>query len=502
MRASAFILTIILLIICTATVQARIIHVPGDSTTIQGGINGASTGDTVMVSPGTYYEYAIDFLGKAITVMSTDPEDSAVVAATIINGAHLGRVFYFHSHENVTSVLTGMTIMGGSAGNGGGIYCSTASPTITNNVISGNVANDKGGGIACYHASEPYISNNIIIGNSADGGGGILCDSTRPRIANNRITANIAQSTGGAIFCREGASPTIVNNLIADNSASIGGGGIRCAYSNPTIVSNLIVRNTAMYHGGGVSILNFSPLLINNTITGNTVTSGDGGGVWTSLATTITNCILWDNWPNELYPNIAIVTYSDVQGDWSGEGNINADPLFMDPSQGDYHLQIESFCVDAGDPTIFDDCIPPGLLGERSDMGAYGGEENCGWPPYPPPEFGIYLSLWASDPVIIPKGDILEFNTRILNYKERTVEGDYWLSVMTPDSMEFLISEALLNYPNPLHGQIFSFGSVELSNELWVHPRADTGSYHLIGRIGAYPDIIIDEESFRFRVVE
>jgi hypothetical protein len=113
MRIPAIFLTVLLLIICSATVQARVIHVPGDSTTIQGGINGVVNGDTVMVHPGTYYEYDIDFFGKAITVTGTDPEDSAVVASTVVDGDSLGSVFVFQSGEDTTSVLAGLTIKGG-----------------------------------------------------------------------------------------------------------------------------------------------------------------------------------------------------------------------------------------------------------------------------------------------------------------------------------------------------------------------------------------------------
>jgi hypothetical protein len=138
MRTYLFLLPTLLLAVFTSPLQANIIHVPGDSTTIQGGINGASTGDTVMVSPGTYFEHDIDLLGKAITVTGTDPEDSAVVAATIVDADSLGSVFVFDSGEDTTSLLTGLTIKGGFANRGGGIYCNNASPTITKNIIAEN----------------------------------------------------------------------------------------------------------------------------------------------------------------------------------------------------------------------------------------------------------------------------------------------------------------------------------------------------------------------------
>ena len=121
---------------------------------IQEGINAAFDGDTVIVLQGTFTGTGnrdIDFLGKAITVRSTEPNDTAVVAATIIdcqgdpNEPHRG--FYFHSGEGANSVLNGLTITNGSAGHGGGIYCENSSPTLTNCTFSGNTATSNGGGM-------------------------------------------------------------------------------------------------------------------------------------------------------------------------------------------------------------------------------------------------------------------------------------------------------------------------------------------------------------------
>ena len=103
------------------------------------------------------------------------------------------------------------------------------------------------------------------------------------------------------------------------------------------------------------------------------------------------NCIVWSNSSSQIETNYTSnpnVKYSDVQGGWDGEGNIDEDPVFFpDPIYGfDYLLKPSSPCIDAGDPSIEDalyDWHPrwPGWFpdGARSDMGAYGGPGNILW---------------------------------------------------------------------------------------------------------------------------
>ena len=133
-----------------------------DYTTIQAAIDVSGNGDIVVVCPGIYTgggNRDIDFANKAITVRSTDPQDQAVVAATIIDCEYQGRGFYFISSEGADSVLDGLTII--NAGDydyfdGGGIYCNGSSPTVANCRILSSVGY-FGGGVCNDYDSSPTL---------------------------------------------------------------------------------------------------------------------------------------------------------------------------------------------------------------------------------------------------------------------------------------------------------------------------------------------------------
>jgi parallel beta-helix repeat protein len=346
---------------------------------IQDAIDAAVDGDTVLVDDGTYTEN-INFLGKAITVISVNGPES-----TIIDGNASGSVVTFDSGEGTNSVLSGFTICNGVADNGGGIYCDNSSPTITNCTISGNSAVSEGGGIYCTESS-PTITNCTISGNSADRGGGIYCYGySSPTITNCTINDNSAWD-GGGIHCEVYSSPTITNCTISGNSAegwNGDGGGISCwQESSPTITNCIISGNSAVSDGGGIYCTESSPTITNCTISGNSADEGVGGGisccydsspiitnctisdnsavsegggiycVWES-SPTVVNSILWGDSPDEIYleyDSTIDITYSDIEGGWAGVGNIDADPLFV--GDGDYHLTANSPCIDAGTDNI------------------------------------------------------------------------------------------------------------------------------------------------------
>lgn len=189
-------------------------------------------------------------------------------------------------------------------------------------------------------------------------------------LAGFTITGGEAER-GGGICCLNGSTPTITNCILRGNVAygSPGrsprayGGGIYCQFSNPTITNCTLNGNSALGQGGSIYCEDGSPML--------------------------TNCIFWGDSADEIYGDNISVTYSNVQGGFVGEGNLDVDPLFADPENGDYHLKsqggrydphaqtwivddVTSLCIDAGDPTspIGLEPLPNGAI---VNMGAYGG---------------------------------------------------------------------------------------------------------------------------------
>lgn len=301
--------------------------------TISEAIIAAQNNHTIIVAQGTYYEN-IDYDAKAITICCTDPNDPSIVQTTIINGIDNTAVVSFGSYENPNSVISGFTVTGGNGSYGGGIYCK-GSPTIINNIITGNVAG-YGGGIYC--SSSSY-------------------------------------------------SPTIHNNTIVYNLANYGAGLYNC---HGSIANCLIINNaTISSYGNGAGLNNCDGDIVLCTIAANDA-NDDGGGMY-SCNGTIRDCIIWNNTAgdqgNQLQ-SCSTPTYSCVQGGCAGQGCLDSDPLFADPSSDDYHLLSEagrwdpalsdwvldgatSLCVDTADPSS-DFSNEPLPNGARANMGAYG----------------------------------------------------------------------------------------------------------------------------------
>ncbi len=388
MRLKAFLPCVFLLLISFGSAGGAVIYVPDDEPTIQDAIDSAANGDTIIVRPGTYVE-RIDFDGKGIAVVSENGPGS-----TTIDGDQGGSVVTFQSGEGPDSVLEGFTVTNGYGDpypdySGGGIYCRSSSPTLIGNRITGNVA-PHGGGIYCQLSSPALLHNRIADNEVYFGGGGIDCEESSPLIAHNEISGNrstdgygggircelsdaviahniIADNVltqcadlGGGIYCVE-STLTITGNIISGNSANYGnGGGIYCRDSSPMISNNLVFANTTLRQGGGIYCEESHATIVNNTIYGNSVSHNGGGLSCSGGSTTVVNTILWNNAaPDDpqIFGTGLTVTHSDVDGGWPGTGNIDADPLFVDSGEADFHLTLGSPCTNSGD----NGSVPPDL---------------------------------------------------------------------------------------------------------------------------------------------
>ncbi|NQT96695.1 MAG: T9SS type A sorting domain-containing protein [Candidatus Marinimicrobia bacterium] len=194
---------------------AATIFVPADVDSIQGGINIANNGDTVLVAPGIYQE-SINFLGKDIVVLSELGMDS-----TIIQGDSTQRVVTFENGESHNAMIIGFTI---ENGNGGIICLENSNPTILHCRIRNNNATIE-------------LNTGFLYG-----GGGVASINSAPLIMNSIIYRNETSRFGGGIFT-DGFSPLKLTNCIVYNNRSLAFDGILYLNSNNLIFNSIIWEN-------------------------------------------------------------------------------------------------------------------------------------------------------------------------------------------------------------------------------------------------------------------
>jgi parallel beta-helix repeat protein len=273
-----------------------------------------------------------------------------------------------YNYSSATETLTNCTITDNTAtGHGGGLYnYSSATATLTGCMISGNRSNANGGGFFNYSFATATLKNCTIIGNRGSSGGGLYNYSkATATLTNCTINGNTA-SGGGGLYNYSSATATLTNCTINGNTATHGGGLVNSATA--TLTNCTISDNTASFGGGLYNSL--SATLTNCTINSNKASSNGGGLYNYSNTVTLMNCIMWGDSLQEVYTKVGgtvAVAYSNIQGGYTGTGNINADPLFVDAAAGDYHLQSGSPCIDTGHPAYLDEDDT------LSDMGVYGG---------------------------------------------------------------------------------------------------------------------------------
>ena len=369
-------------------------------------------------------------IGGGIYCINSNPifENVTITENTSTGDLGRGGGIYF---DNSNPTLLDVTITNNTAQGiyyypgGGGIYCWNSSAYLEDVTVTGNSA-DWGGGIQCYKNSDAELINVVINNNTAWDGGGLFIRESNLNLINLLIDGNYAGSSGGGIYCWnsnsvlenititnntaqfngggivvEYGNPNLSNIIISDNYSGGSGGGLYCWHGEPGLTEIEIDNNIALHYGGGLYFRDATPILQNIIVSNNVASQSSGGGIyfWNSSTnltnTTITgnsapigggitcdncnvnliNTILWNHHPEviNIYSGSVSAIYSDIQGGWEGEGNINLNPQFTNPMISDYTLRENSPCIDAGTADLNGDGVEDitDYLGSAPDMGAY-----------------------------------------------------------------------------------------------------------------------------------
>jgi len=394
--------------------------------TLQKALDASQLFDEIRVSAGTYYptnDYGLDIgnegkhfrMKNGVAIYggfpsSGDPgmsERDWTLHETILSGdidqsgspsGNSYTVFYHPSELalNNTALLDGFAITGGNSNNsGGGMYNESCSPRISNCTFTQNSAFYSGGGMYNFQ-SNPEITDCTFFSNSTDdsNGGGMVNQESHPIITNTKFRKNDARREGGGMY-NQASNPLIVNCVFSQNIARNNGGGMFNFQSNPVITNSVFAQNRLVttFAGGGMYNHESSPIITNCIFSNN---EQDAMLNNQNSDPIIKNSIFWFS-VNIIIANFngstPVVSYSDVMGSggsssWNndigtnGGGNIDVDPLFVDPrsvfdeiTEGNYRLQSASPAINAGTngsvATTQDSDGNSRIVAGTVDMGAY-----------------------------------------------------------------------------------------------------------------------------------
>lgn len=300
---------------------------------------------------------------------------------TVIDGGGSTNLFIYKDSE-----LNGFWLQNASSSWGTG-YCNGTSSDFTNCVFDSNVCSSYGGVIIATGSSTCNFSNCEFTNNSGARGGAVAIRTTTTAnftdciFGNDNTDENTASVFGGAIFISDGAtvtltdcqanyntapiggfiymidsssSVTLTRCLVANCSASTDDGGVANVGTTSSFeaINCIFDSNTADSEGAVVKVVNAttSAVFTNCTMVNNNCADSIIKAV-TDTVVTLTNCIMWDNTGTNVNDSSATVTvtYSDIEGSYTGTGNINSDPSFVGSGDDPYNITSSSPCIDAGD---------------------------------------------------------------------------------------------------------------------------------------------------------
>jgi hypothetical protein len=279
------------------------IRVPQDQSTIQGGIDAAAEGDTVLISDGTFAGHGntnLLFRDLDITVISEHGNQH-----TVIDCEGTARAFFVIGPLTEACTIEGLTIANGHSGNdglgGGAMFVGGSSPRIVNCRFVGCYATGTrfgvgGGGAIIFHNSQAKVLDTVFSGNSADWlGGAVVARTSDLEIQGCQFDGNRAQganSTGGAmaiLTTAVGVHPRVSFCEMTNNQA--GGGG--ALFADDALIDNCTISGNDAELGGGVYLINC--VIARSKLSENTASLAGGGFFGGGWKTEIKECLIERN---------------------------------------------------------------------------------------------------------------------------------------------------------------------------------------------------------------
>jgi len=365
----------------TAIGDAVVIAVTGDEVWVGQGIYnetillatpivliGGFQGNEGMVRTSIENETIISGEGKEVPVVKCS-STVTIDGFTMKDSDRAGMTIFDDASATVKNCKFTENIGRPGGGLGGGVVIFGTNARFVKCIITNNRALDSGGGIEVRRGSDVTMEDCLITGNAANGGGGVLCVDSSLTMRRCVVTGNTAISpgefggSGGGLTFGESGVVRLENCLIHSNRSDVG--------------DQIIIGSEEV-----------PPVFLNCTIL-----SEEGQIIWSDLPPVFRNCVLWGGanilfrtFDSEEEPD---VSYSCVQGGHEGAGNISDDPLFVNEVGEDFHLQIDSPCLDTADTEGPSDDLdgnprPRDLFGVGRDgpgafdMGAYEFQNTSG----------------------------------------------------------------------------------------------------------------------------
>jgi len=373
--------------------------------------------DTVLVTNGTYLQDTELIVSNGITIHGLNGWVNTIIKRNPAAGN-----FRLFSLTHADAVLSGLTITDGYQKydqDWGEVYSGAGINMSAGMVTNCYVTNCEGGRQSQWAKVQ---------GGGIYMTGGTVVDST---IHDNRYSDMI----GGGVYMTGGLVDrcTLSNNQAGQQYGSPGRkkAGSGAYMTGGTLRNSLIKDNDSVYWaGGGVYLDGAGARMENCTVVGNTVAGSTGGGVQLGSGAAL-NCVVWSNTvsggPNDIAGALSSAIYSCAPELTSGDGNITADPLFADPAEADYSLNVSSPCVDTGTNLV---AVVRDLAGNLrpQDGRGYGGAEldmGCYELAAPGDVFGCNL-FTTNDTTGYSSLDDVEFRAIIFGDSISTNIDYYW----------------------------------------------------------------------------